>query len=146
MRSRALDAGELKALVRQLVKAAGGVEACAVELGVSAERVSQYQRPTHDAQMSLLCILQLEAVVGQAIVTGAAARAVEGEGRSAIGPAVVEAVTRSAATLRLVSDMDADHRRDPGEIRQVQDAAQDHLRAAQRLADEAAALTPGTAA
>lgn len=132
-----------KAFTRQLVKENGGVEACAVELGVSAERVSQWQRPTCDDLMPFLCVMHLEAVVGRAIVTGAAARAVEGTARDEIGPAVVEAVGDAAGLLRLVHDMDADGARDAGEIRSVQRGSQDLLRAAEGIADRAAKLTPG---
>ena len=142
----AWSGGVLKAQVRQLVTAAGGVEAAAVELGISAERVSQFQRPTCDDQMSFLCIMRLEAVVGRAIVTGAAARAIEGESQGVIGPAVVEAITKGASALRLVTDMDADGQRGAGEIRAVQRAAHDHLHAAEALADAAARLTPGRVA
>lgn len=144
--SRALTAGELKALVRELVKAAGGVEAVAVELGVSHQRVSQHQSPGCADQMPFLCILQLEALVGRAIVSGAAARAVEGEGAPAVTAAAVEAVTTTAATLRLVSDMDADGRRDEGEIRGVRRAALDNLKVAERLVDATVKLEPGRVA
>ena len=141
--SRALEPGELKALVRQLVKEFGGVEAAAVELKISAERVSQYQRPTCDDQMPLLCIMKLEAILGRAIVSGAAMRAIEGEAKDEIGPAAVEAVTDAATVLRLVHDMDADGARDPAEIRSVQRGSQELLHVAERLADRAAKLTPG---
>ncbi|MGH6979517.1 MAG: hypothetical protein ACRED4_09530 [Brevundimonas sp.] len=45
--SRLIDTGEVKALFRQLVKAAGGVEACAAELSISFQRVSHLQNPSN---------------------------------------------------------------------------------------------------
>ena len=75
--ARALEEGELKALVRQLVKAAGGVEACGVLLGISHQRVSQYQSPNHPDQMPYLMICKLECVAERAIVSGAQVRAIE---------------------------------------------------------------------
>ncbi|WP_158918051.1 hypothetical protein [Caulobacter sp. S45] len=129
-----------------MVKAAGGVEACAIELGISGERVSQLQRPTCLDQMSLLCISQLEAVIGRAIVTGAAARAAQGETFSPIAVAVVSSVMASAAALRVISEMDRDGRRDAREICDVQKAAQENLRLAQALADTAGRLQLGSVA
>ena len=38
--SRMIETGEVKALFRQLVKAVGGVDAAAVELDISHQRVS----------------------------------------------------------------------------------------------------------
>lgn len=129
---RIVSPGELKALVRQLVKAAGGVEACGVELGISAERVSQYQRPTCDDQMPLLFIHRLEAVVGRGVVTGALARAAEGEGVvEAIDAATIEAIGSAADLIGKVHVMEADGRRTVGEIRDVQEAANRLLREAQ---------------
>lgn len=144
---RIVSPGELKALVRQLVKAAGGVEACGVELGVSAERVSQYQRPTCDDQMPLLFIHRLEAVVGRGVVTAALARAAEGEGVvEAIGSATVEAIGSAADLIGKVHVMEADGRRTPGEIREVQEAASRLLREAQEAHAAASSLSATTEA
>jgi hypothetical protein len=140
--SRALSIGEVKAFTRQLVSAAGGVDACGLELGISHQRVSQYQNPNHADVMPLMSILALEAVIGQPIVTGAAARAIEAEARESIHSAVVGAVTGSAKVLEAISGMDADQHRDAGEIRAVQAAAADNLLHAQRVADAAAGLVP----
>jgi hypothetical protein len=140
--SRALTFGEFKALVRQLVKAVGGVEAAAAELGVSHQRISQLQSVNHDDQMTFLQVQALEAVAGRAIVTGAAARAIEGEGFNCVNAAAVEVVATSAAALRLVHDMDADGARDTAEIRAVQTAAQKVADAASKFADTAASLSP----
>lgn len=144
--SRAVEPGELKALVRQLVKAAGGVEACAVELGISGERVSQHQRTSCADQMPVLMISRLEAVVGRAIVTGALARAAEGEdagGGEAIGDASVGAVGSAATLMGQVHAMEADGHRSPGEVREVQLAAAEHLREAQEAFDAAMRLSAG---
>lgn len=123
-KSRAVEAGELKALVRQLVKAAGGVEACGVELGVSAERVSQYQRPSSEDQMPLLMINRLEAVVGRAVVTGALAAAVEAsKPTEKMDRSAVDIVGAAAALIGAVHEMDRDGYRDAGEIRTVQERA-----------------------
>lgn len=136
--ARALTPGEQKALVRQLVKAAGGVEACGVELNKSAERISQFQRVDHEAQMSLLDISRLEAVVGRAIVTGAAMRAAQGEAPDeAIGKAAVEAVGSAASLVAAVHAMDSDGARTQAEKAEVRRQAAEHLRQAQEAADAA---------
>lgn len=144
---RAIEPGELKALVRQLVKAAGGVEACAVELGVSAERVSQYQRTSCPDQMGLLMISRLEAVVQRGVVTAAASRAAEGAesgaAGEAIGDATVGAVGSAAALMARVHVMEADGHRSPAEVRDVQLAAAAHLREAQEAFDAAMRLSAG---
>jgi hypothetical protein len=139
---RVVSPGELKALVRQLVKAAGGVEACGVELGVSAERVSQYQRPTCDDQMPLLFIHRLEAVVGRGVVTGALARAAEGEGVvEAIGAASVEAIGSAADLIAAVHQMEADGKRTAAEVQDVQAKSARMLREAQEAHDSALRLS-----
>lgn len=139
--ARAIESGELKALVRQLVKAAGGVEACGVELGVSAKRVSQWQRIDHPDQMSMLNISKLEAVVGRPIVTGVAARAAKGGAvDEAMLASTVEAMGSAAALVQLVHAMEADGRRTAAEKRTVLAATQDLLRQAQEAADTAARL------
>ncbi|PVM90678.1 hypothetical protein [Caulobacter endophyticus] len=143
--SRSLTPGELKAHVRQLVSAVGGLEAAAVILGVSVQRVSTLQNIRHDDQMTMLQICALEAVAGRDIVTGAASRAITGEGPASIVAAAVGAVAASAAALESVHLMDADGRRDPGEIRDVQKATRSLADSAAKLADAAAALTPGAA-
>lgn len=141
--SRALTPGELKALVRQLVNAVGGVEAAAVTLGVSTSRVSVLQNVNHTDQMTLLQISALEEVAGRDIVTGAASRAITGERPAAIAAAAVEAVSASATALERVHAMDADGHRDPHEIRDVQLVTRALADRAVKLADAAAALTPG---
>ncbi len=106
--SRVVEAAELKALVRALVKAFGGIEAAAIELGISAERVSQFQRPGCPDQMSILCICKLEAVLGRSIVTGALARAADCSAPDLVTTAVVAAVGSSAGALRTIADMDSE--------------------------------------
>jgi hypothetical protein len=139
--ARALEPGELKALVRQLVKAVGGVEACGVELGCSGERVSQWQRVEHPDQMSMLNISRLEAIVGRPIVTGVAARAAEGSAvDEAMLSSAVEAMSSAAALVALVHAMEADGQRTEAEKRAARDATQDLLRQAQEAADTAARL------
>ena len=144
--SRALTDGEVKALFRQLVKAAGGVEACGVELGVKHQRVSLLQSQTAPDMPNLRQIMALEVVAQSPIVSGAMARAIKGEAVEIVSLAAVEAVQASAGALRLVHDMDCDGQRDPDEIRRVQKATQDNLREARELAAAAAALTPGAVA
>lgn len=141
---RAIIGPELKALVRQLVKAVGGVEACAVELGVTPQRISQLQLAGHPDQMSFLAISRLEAVCGQPVVTGAAARAAGGDSvDQAVGAAAVDAVGRAASLIGVVHAMDADGYRDAGEIRQVQRAAADLVREGAEALIASTQLTPG---
>lgn len=136
-----IEPGELKALVRQLVKAAGGVDACGIELGVSAERVSQYQRPGCADQMPVLSICRLEAVVGRAIVTGALARAGDADTPAEdIGRSAVDTVGSAASLMRTVHEMEADGHRSVAEKRDVMVAAADLLKQAQEAFDAAARL------
>jgi hypothetical protein len=69
---------EIKGLFYHLVRAVGGVEAAGAFLGISHQRVSQLQTVTCADIPTLEHIVALEAVVGQAIVTGALARAATG--------------------------------------------------------------------
>lgn len=139
--ARAVGPGELKALVRALVKAAGGVEACAVELGISAQRVSQLQDVNNPGQMGVLQISQLEMVVRRPIVTGVVARAAEGlGGEDAIGLSAVQSVGSSAALLQKVHAMEADGHRTEAEKRDVIRAAEENLREAQEALDAAVRL------
>lgn len=141
--SRPLTPGEVKALWRQLVKAAGGVEAAAVELGIKHQRVSLLQSPTASDMPTFAQIMCLEAVVGRAIITGAAARAVEGEADEKLKDAVVDAVKATAEALGAVHVMDADGERTEAEVRQVQAITQRALAEAQEAADAAAQLRAG---
>lgn len=143
---RAVGAAELKALFRQLVRAFGGVDAAGVELGVSGERISQKQRADHEALPSVLEIVQLEAVLGRAIVTGALARAAEGAASGpaeAMGQSAVDGVGAAAALALKVHAMDADGHRDAGEIREVQGDAAKLAREGVEALIAASALTPG---
>ncbi len=133
----------MKALWRQLVKAAGGVEAAAVELGIKHQRVSLLQSPTAPDMPTFAQIMCLEAVVGRAVITGAAARAVEGEADEKLKDAVVDAVKATAEALGAVHVMDADGERSEAEVRQVQAMTQRALVEAQEAADAAAQLKPG---
>lgn len=139
---RALTSGEVKALFRQLVAAAGGVEACGITLGISHQRVSTFQNVNHDDMPTLAHIMALEVVAGVPIITGAAARAIEGARSVEITDVAVAAVSSSATALRLVHDMDRDGKRDTAEIREFNRVAQEHLHDAQALADAAASLKP----
>ena len=143
--SRMLETGEVKALFRQLVKAAGGVEACALELGISHQRVSHLQNASNGEEPTFRQIRALEVVAGAALVTGAAFRAVQGAADDSVSMAAVETVQSAATALRLVHDMDADGRRCEAEIRKVQEATTKNLKEARELADAAARLTPGAA-
>lgn len=141
--SRALTSGEVKALWRQLVKAAGGVEAAAVELGIKHQRVSLLQSPNAPDLPSFPQIMALEAVVGRDIITGAASRAIKGEEDEAVQAAVVEAVQATAAALGAVHAMDADGVRTEDEVREVIRSTQHALVEAQQAADAAKKLKPG---
>lgn len=139
---RALTPGEVKALFRQLVAAAGGVDACGIILGVSHQRVSTLQNVNQDDMPTLAQIMALEVVAGVPVITGAAARAIEGARPVEITDVAVAAVSSSANVLRLVHDMDRDGKRDTAEIRDFNRVAQEHLEKAQAIADAAAALKP----
>ncbi|WP_292079799.1 MULTISPECIES: hypothetical protein [Brevundimonas] len=144
--SRMIETGEVKALFRQLVKAAGGVEAAAVDLKISHQRVSHLQNANNEDEPTFRQIRVLEVAAGAAIVSGAQFRAIEGAAPDPIAAAVVESVASSAAALRLVHDMDADGHRDAAEVRAVQEAAARNLREARELNDAAAGLKPGEVA
>ncbi|MGH6978835.1 MAG: hypothetical protein ACRED4_06055 [Brevundimonas sp.] len=144
--SRLIETGEVKALFRQLVKAAGGVEASAVELGISHQRVSYLQNTGNEDEPTFRQIRTLEFVAKRAIVSGAQFRAIQGHTDETIQAAAVEVIASGSAVLRLVHDMDADDHRDAGEVRAVQEAASNHLREARELHDAAARLTPGEVA
>ncbi len=141
--SRALTPGELKALVRQLVTAVGGVEAAAVILDVTHQWVSDLQNVNKPAQMTFLQVCALEAVAGRDVVTGAASRAIRGPEVDAIGSVAVQTVSGAADLMARVHAMDADGKRDAGEIRDVQAAAQVHLRRAAEVVAAASRLQPG---
>lgn len=141
--SRALTDGEVKALFRQLVKAAGGVEAAAVELGVKHQRVSLLQSASAPDMPTLRQIMTLEVVAQQDVVTGAASRAVKGEEDETLAGAMVEAVQATADALGAVHAMEADGVRTDAEVRSVQAKTQRALREAQQAADAAARLKPG---
>lgn len=143
--SRALTDGEVKALFRQLVKAAGGVEAAAVELGIKHQRISILQSATAPDMPTFRQIMALQVVAQQDIVTGAASRAVKGEDDEALACAVVDAVQASADALGAVHAMEADGVRTEAEVRAVQAKTQRALREAQQAADAAARLKPGRA-
>lgn len=141
--SRLIDTGEVKALFRQLVKAAGGVEACAAELGISFQRVSHLQNPSNSDEPTFRQIRCLETVVGQAIVTGAHVRAVEGEADEKLRDAVVGAVMATAEVMTAVHQMDADGHRDEAEVRDVQTRALRALTEAQEAHSAASQLKAG---
>lgn len=140
--NRVLETGELKALVRQLVKAVGGCDAAGIELAITHQRVSNYQSPNHPDMMPLVYIMQLEAVIGQAIVTGAVSRAVEGAETDCIHTAAVEAVAAAAQAIGVIHAMDQDQHRDLAEVRDVQSKAQALHHVTQRLVDTATKLQP----
>jgi hypothetical protein len=141
-----IETGEVKALFRQLVKAVGGVDAAAVELDISHQRVSFLQTTSNEDEPTFRQIRILEFVAKRPIVSGAQFRAVNGECDDSIQSAAVEVVTTGAKVLSLVHNMDADGHRGAGEVRTVQEAASIHLREARELHDAAARLKPGTVA
>lgn len=143
--SRLQETSEVKALFKMLVAAVGGVEAAGVHLGVSHQRVSQLYSLSNDDEPAYRHIRVLEVAAGRAVVTGAHVKAVRGDEADCITAAVVETVGATTNALRLVHDMDADGRRDQGEIQAVRQAATVAREAATRLEAKAATLTPGAA-
>jgi len=141
--SRLQDTGEVKALFRMLVKAAGGVEAAGVELGVTHQRISQLQSPSNEEEPTYRQIRSLEVAIGRPIVTGAHVKAVTGDEAECITDAAVQAVACVSRALTLVHDMDADGSRDAGEIHRVRLATSDAKSAVSRLEAKAATLKPG---
>lgn len=141
--SRFQETGEVKALFRQLVKAAGGVEACAVELGISFQRVSHLQNASNGDEPTYRQLRVLESIVGKAIVTGSHVRSIEGEVDEKLKDAVVGAVTATAEALSAVHLMDADGQRSEGEVRDVQQRTLRALTEAQEAHSAASQLTPG---
>lgn len=144
--SRVLEDGAVKALFRQLVTAAGGIEAAGIELGASHQRISKLQSPGNTELPSLRQIMVLEAVAGSAIVSGAMARAIEGEADESLATAMVDTVTASAEAMGAVHAMEADGHRSLAEIRSVQKKATRTLREAQEAHALAMRLSPGPAA
>lgn len=143
--SRLQETSEVKALFKMLVGAVGGVEAAGVHLGVSHQRVSQLYSLSNDDEPAYRQIRLLEVAAGQAVVTGAHVKAVRGDEADCITAAVVESVGATTNALRLVHSMDADGRRDQGEIHGVRKAVADAREAVTRLEATAATLTPGAA-
>jgi hypothetical protein len=143
--SRLQETQEVKALFKMLVGAVGGVEAAGVHLGVSHQRVSQLYSLNNEDEPAYRQIRVLEVAAGQAVVTGAHVKAVRGDEADCITAAVVETVGATTNALRLVHDMDADGRRDQGEIQAVRQAATIAREAATRLEAKAATLQPGAA-
>ncbi len=143
--SRMLTDGELKALFRQLVAAAGGVEAAGIELGVKHQRVSLMQSPGNADIPSLRQIMTLEVVAGSPIVSGAMARAIAGEVDETLTAAMVGSVSASAEAMGAVHAMEADGHRSLSEIRKVQKTTTRNLREAQEAHDLAMKLSPGPA-
>lgn len=135
--------GVVKALVRRLVSAAGGVEAAAIELGVSHQRVSYCQVVERPDQLNILQVARLEELVGRPIVTAALARMVEAGEVVPIDDAAVAGVRSAADLMAKIHAMESDGHRDPGEIRVIQAAAGELLREIQRVHDAAMRLTPG---
>lgn len=142
--SRALESGEVKALFRQLVAAAGGVEACGLTLGVSHQRVSQLQSVNNPDMPTFAQIMALEVVAERPIITAVAAQAIEGHAAEDLSTQAVAVVSQGARTLQLVHDMDADGARTEAEVRAVQRATQESAEAAERLAASAARLSVRT--
>jgi hypothetical protein len=142
--SRILTDGEVKALFRQLVQAAGGVEACAVELGMRGhQRIVVMQDVKKPDMPNLRQIMALEVVAQSPIVSGAMMRAIKGEADEVLAAAVVESVQASAEALGAVHAMEADGHRSEAEIRAVQKKTRQALQEAQHAADAAAALRAG---
>lgn len=102
----------LKALFHVLVRAAGGIEAAGAVLDVSPQRVAQLYSPQSPSLPTVLHIVQLEAFVGDAIVTSQLAKlakptgdekSIEDEAFEATAAAFdVHAAVRSGADAKTV--------------------------------------------
>lgn len=90
----------VKGLFFHLVQAVGGVQPAGAYLGVSHQRVSQLQSVKHPDLPTVLQIVTLEAVVGQAVVTGALADLVTGGAEARDLMTEVFEVTEAAAALQ----------------------------------------------
>lgn len=139
--SRPLTFGEKKALFRQLVKAAGGTQGCALELSVTHQWISDLQNVRKPCLPTWEQIETLEVIAQAPIFTGAHARAIAGDEVVEVAAAVVAAVGAGAKALRLVHDMDSDGERGEGEIRAVQEAARENFECAQEAMAAAARLS-----
>lgn len=141
--SRFQETGEVKALFRQLVKAAGGVEACAIELGISFQRVSHLQNTGNEDEPTYRQIRKLECVAKSAIVTRGQVQAIDGEAQETLRDAAVDAVQVTAEALGIIHAIEADKQRTEGECRQAVEVTQRALREVTELASAAAQLKPG---
>ncbi|MBI1682353.1 hypothetical protein [Caulobacter hibisci] len=140
--SRALSVEEVKALTHQLVASVGGVVPAGIMLGVSHQRVSQYQNANHPDVMPFMAILTLQAAAQTDIVTGAASRAIKEDPESDILSAMVETMNRATQALAATHEMEADGHRDVGEIHEVRAAFAALKQQVDRAHDVANGLTP----
>lgn len=124
----------LKATVRRLVKMAGGQDCASMACRASRASIGFYANPGHDQHMPIDVVADLEADVGEPVVTRELARL---SGYALVpttaATSITFDVTRSVLQLTrelgelsgAVSDMDADGRRTINEydrcIREVQD-------------------------
>lgn len=113
----------LKTATKLLIHAVGGLEAAASACRVSVSVLSEYQSRNHPERMMPVDVaLQLEAVAGEAVVTGAMARLqglslgrpAEGE-VPAIGRAVALVARQAGAAAATFLDAHSDGHLDAGE-------------------------------
>jgi hypothetical protein len=142
----------LKTATHALITEVGGLPAAASVCRVSVPRLSEYQSRNHpESLMPIDVVLQLEAVAGAPIVTGALAR-LQGHTLASPDAAPVPAIGRSVAALARHAgevgaqylDASADGRIDPAERAALMQQAEHAARALQdvlaALATEAGAL------
>lgn len=141
--SRVWSAKELKSHFRALVKEFGGVEAAGVELGISAQRISQLQNPNKDDLPGFLQVMALEAALEKSVVLATAAEAVRGAHGDELGEAAIAAVTKAASALARIHEMDEDDEREEHEIRDVQAITGEAATNVLRLHHIAGRLKPG---
>jgi len=137
-----LDPSELKALFAQLVDAIGTQDAAAAFLGISRQRVGQLIGTSWPDLPTILQVVKLEAVCGQAVVTGALARRVEGEQRADALSTGVRACAAASVSLSALHDAQSDGLIDLTEHKSVATKAREALDAAQAHYDAVMAARP----
>ena len=133
---------ELKALFAQLVDAIGTQDAAATFLGISRQRVGQLILTATDDLPTVMQVVKLESVSGQAIVTGALARRVEGNATKDALTAAVHGVAAAAESLATLHRITADGIIEAEEDAQAKRAARKSLEAAQAEYDAIMRLRP----
>jgi hypothetical protein len=100
----------IKGLFFHLVKEVGSCDAAAAFLGISQQRVSQLQNIQIADMPTIMQVVTLERVVGQAIVTGPLAKSATGQPDTADVARETREVTYAAVELQRRVDEGADKR------------------------------------